>query len=182
MSRDAVGEVACRSARRGIETELDGAGKRTRNHAIFETPRRIGRVILNVQFFDAEHFAQIVRAHEGRKSGFQVDARRAFDGQQILVAPNVIRPVFDRFARQRLRNHVVIVFDFERAETKLANVFGREFVARIALAALETFEARRSSTRCVSNGVCVSVCRCAVFGVSVRCWNGIVEQFLDGGG
>ncbi len=87
-----------------------------------------------------------------RETGFQIDVIGADDRQQIGVAPDRMRPGLNGFAGNALRDDVVVVVNFERAEAKFTNVLGFEFVGCGALAAFQTFEARRrsGSTRCVA--------------------------------
>lgn len=140
MSRHRVGEVARRGTRGSGEPELDGAAECGGDDAIFEAPRRVGRVVLDVQIADSESAREIATFDKRCETGVQVDLWGTFDGQEILIAPHREGAARNFLARGLVGDGVVVVSDFEWAKTQFTNVFGRDFVFG---AALFTFEAQK---------------------------------------
>ena len=85
------------------------------------TPRRCG---------------QAIGADERRAAGGQAGAGarlRALERQEVVIAPDVLRPALDAPARVLDVLDVVLVGDLERPEAAIADVAGLEAVVRAAL-------------------------------------------------
>jgi hypothetical protein len=83
-------------------------------------------------------FAQSLGFDQRRVARVEVHETFALHGKQLLVAPEAARASGDFFSREGGGDEVVIVTDFERTETKLANVNRLNLINAAALAALET--------------------------------------------
>src|SRR5271156_2596297 len=99
----------------------------------------IDGVVLYIEMLEPELGAEALAMHQWREAGVRADLGLALeiDRQQFAIAPQVVRPLLDRRARNRRANPRVVVSDFERAEAGLAHV---ERTYRILLAALATFQ------------------------------------------
>src|SRR6476619_7528738 len=82
----------------------------------------IYRVVLDVQLADANPARETIGAHERREAGVEAGAGLTGNGQQLPIAPQVLRSLFDDFARQPDRR--IVVNRLERSETTIANVEG----------------------------------------------------------
>ena len=97
----AVREVAGGRARKHLETKLQRPRRRHRDDAILVRQRRmVHRVIFDVQLAQAEAIGQPIAAHERREPGMKAGSRLAGDRQELAIAPEILRPLLDRFARQ----------------------------------------------------------------------------------
>src|SRR4029078_588517 len=65
--------------------------------------------------------AERVRADQGRVSGMKPGARLPSDRQQLFEAPHVSRALFNDVARQRVANACIVVDNFERPQTLIAD-------------------------------------------------------------
>ena len=123
VRRHAVGEIPGRRAREHIETELGRARRRHRDDAVLVRERgMVDRVVLDVELVEPEPLRQPRAAHERRVAGVKAGPRLALDRKQLAIAPEVFRPAFDRFARERDRR--VVVHGLERPEALVAHVVG----------------------------------------------------------
>src|ERR1043165_7188924 len=111
----------------------------------------IDGVVLDVELFDAQHFAEAMGAHERREAGVEAGLGLAVDRQQLAVAPEVFRARGDLLARERFLDRVVVVDDLQRTEAGLADVERLFGVILAALAALQTFN--------VAHGFSSPLCR-----------------------
>ena len=108
--RHRVGEVPRGRAADGVEAELAGLAQCHRHQAVLEGKGGVaGGVVFDPEVPYAEGGAQAWRAEEGSEARALAHRRLAFEGQQLVVAPEVSRPRRDRFARQRAPHggHVV---------------------------------------------------------------------------
>src|SRR5204863_6082941 len=95
-----------------------------------------GRVVLDPHLAHAQPRGQTIGADERRAAGGQPGAGarlRAFEGQEVVIAPDVLRPALDAPARMLDVLDVVLVGDLERPEAALADVPRLEPVVRPAL-------------------------------------------------
>src|ERR1041385_8123402 len=95
----------------------------------------IDGVVLDVELFDAQHFAEAMGAHERREAGVEAGLGLAVDRQQLAVAPEIFLARRDLLARERFLDRVVVVDDLQRSEAGLAHM---ERLFGIILAALAT--------------------------------------------
>ena len=80
----------------------------------------VHRVIFDVQLAQAEAIGQPVAAHERREPGMKTGARLAGDRQQLAIAPEVLRPLFDLLAREP--HGAVVVYRRQRTEAPIADI------------------------------------------------------------
>src|SRR5690606_29481106 len=113
---DASGEVTRRCAGEDLETQLDGARGRYRHDAILVgTGRMVDRIVLDVEFANAEAPGQPVGLDQRRPSRVQARARFALDRQQRPVAPDTPGAGGEVLAREARLDRVVVEVHFEWA-------------------------------------------------------------------
>src|SRR2546422_8262877 len=82
---------------------------------------------------EAQRLAEILRLHEWREAGAQVDGIPRRRGQQLAVAPDAGRSTGDSVARNALPDGIEVIGDLEGSETVLADVGGLEVTQAPAL-------------------------------------------------
>src|SRR5256885_15119378 len=82
---------------------------------------------------EAQSLAEILRLHEGREAGPQVDGIPRRRRQQLAIAPDAGRSIGDGVARNPLPDGIEVIGDLERSETVLADIGGLEVTQPPAL-------------------------------------------------
>src|SRR6266851_4535600 len=82
---------------------------------------------------EAEHLPEVGRFDQRREAGPQVNRLAVRGRQQLAIAPDRGRPLFDRLAADLLPDGRQVVGDLERSETVLADVGGLELPQPSAL-------------------------------------------------
>ncbi len=128
-----VRQVAGRGAGEHRESELARGRQRDRDDPVLERVRRVAAVVLHPQPPHAELAGKVVREHQLCHAWLEIRRLRDVgrNRQQLLVAPDVVRPGFDRLAAHTR----VVVGHFERPEAHLARIARAD---RILLSALAT--------------------------------------------
>src|SRR5690606_28436535 len=107
-----------------------------RNHTVLERPGRVHRVVLDVEVVQPERLAEVLRAHQRRIPGADVDRVRRIDRQEVLVPPEAGRARGDACPGHVSADRVVVVGDFDGPEAEVADVarFERVFAMTLATA------------------------------------------------
>src|SRR2546425_8594061 len=82
---------------------------------------------------EAQRLAEILRLHEWREAGSQVDGIPRRRRQQLAIAPDAGRSIGNGVARNPLPDGVEVIGDLEGSETVLADVGGLEVTQAPAL-------------------------------------------------
>ena len=137
VGRHGIGQVACRSARHDLILEPQGRRDGDCNDAIFERPRGIHRVVLDVQLGQTQRAAQPGCAQERRVAGGEIDIGDAADWKERLVPPDRRRSGLNDLTQRLAGESIVVVDDLQWAETLLAHVDGPRGIDGPAFAAAE---------------------------------------------
>ena len=84
----------------------------------------VDRVVLDVELANAEAFGEAIGFDQGRESGVQAGQRLVGDGQELAIPPQVLGSRLDQRARDQRFDRGVVIRDFERAETLIADPEG----------------------------------------------------------
>src|SRR5215470_17613329 len=143
VSRHGVGQVSCRRTRDGVEPELARLRHRHRDDAILERPRGMADgVVLDPDLATAQLVGQVPRPDQRREAHVVAHRHVTLDRQQVLVAPHARRPRGDRCACDDALERLVLVVDFEWAETELADVNGGGGIVTATLPTLPPLQLR----------------------------------------
>ena len=136
LGRDRVRQVAGRGARHGIESERARLRQRHRHHAILKAQRgQADRVVLQVEILRAQLLGQTRRLQQRRESGGHGGLVILRQRQQSRIAPHAGRALGDLLAGKAWTDGLVIVENFQRRETIVADRAG---LVSPALAAFAT--------------------------------------------
>src|SRR5439155_21648925 len=131
-----IGQVAGRCAGQGRITKLPGLRRSDGYHPVLERPAWVGAIVLDVEVPQSQFLGQVLGLNQRRESRLQVD-RLAIAGQQVPIAPDRRRSVLDALAADSFAHRLVVVSDFEGAETEFADVDWTNWILAGALAAAE---------------------------------------------
>src|SRR5215204_2350184 len=102
--------------------------------------RRVGGVVLDPDLAQPEALGQPVGLHQRRDAGRESGLRPLLEGQEVRVAPDVLRAALDAALDLRGVEAGEVVGHLERAETYVADVASRQLVTLAAFLALESFQ------------------------------------------
>src|SRR6185437_14329747 len=123
MGSDRVRQVAGRCASHCFKTELARACEGHGDDAIFKRQGwMVHRVVLNIKLVETKISAKIFGAYERSKPRVRSHEVRAFDRQQVEVAPHAARTILDLFTRNSLLDLVVVVLHLKRTEAHFADM------------------------------------------------------------
>src|SRR5262249_39653098 len=92
----------------------------------------VDRIVFHVDFADAQPPRQPLCTHERREARVQARARLPLDRQELPVSPQVLGAALDELTGDHAANGVVVVRDFERPETAIANPERSGWKGRVA--------------------------------------------------
>ena len=137
VGRDRVREVARGGTRERVEAELPCTRERDGHDAVLERVRRVRGLVLDPQLADPEALSEPLGLHERRPARGQRRARRAFQREELGVAPERVRPGLDPALERR---RVLVrrrVGHLQRAEAAFADEARLERIGGLALLALQ---------------------------------------------
>jgi hypothetical protein len=147
MRRDRVGKVPGGGARHRIEPELLRLGEGNGHNAVLEGERGMHhRIVLHVEFADAQFLRQVVRLHKRSEPRVQAHLGLPIDGQKFLVSPETLLPLFDDLSRKGFLDGFIIVGRLEGPKTEFAHIDGLHRVLAPTLPALQPLHMAHACT------------------------------------
>ena len=123
VGRNGICEITSRRAGDNFETQFPCARQGHTDHAVLEGQCRVvDRVILHPDLAQAQPLRQAIRLDERGETDLEADGRLAFDRQQLAIPPHIRGPRLDFVPCQHGLDQVVVVIDFQRAETEFADM------------------------------------------------------------